>query len=113
MKTFCEIIEYTKNCKNLIRYIKQYGDNLEFETWIYSDTIKINDCFVLDTPDLYFAVMRYETLLIGETHYRFELHKESWIMRYPKHKKLFDILFAPRIFKTCATEYKKQRAKQK
>lgn len=113
MKIFREIIEYTKNCKNIIRQIKQYGDNLEFESWIYSDTIKINDSFMLRTPNLYFVVMRYETLLVGETRFRFELHNESWVMHYPKHRKLFDILFAPRIFKTCATEYKKQRAKQK
>ncbi len=113
MKIICEIIEYRKNCKNIIRQIKQHGDDLKFETWIYSDTIKINDRFMLDTPDLYFAVMQYETLLVGETRFRFELHRESDIMRYPNHRKLFDILFAPRIFKTCATEYKKQRAKQK
>ena len=62
MKIFCEIIEYSKNCKNIIRQIKQHGDNLEFETWIYSDTIKINDCFMLTTPDLHFAAIRNNRL---------------------------------------------------
>jgi len=113
MKILCEIREYTKNCKNIIRQIKKYGDDLEFETWIYSGTIKINDCFTLDTPDLYFAVIRYETILVGETRFRFELHNASKLMGFPKHKRLFNILFAPTIYRTCAKKYKNQRAKQK
>lgn len=113
MNIFSEIIEYTKNCKNLICQIHKYGNNLQFESWFYSDTIKINDSFTLRTPDIYFVVIQYETILVGETHYRFELHNESWVMRYPKHRKLFDILFAPTIFKICAKKYNKQRTKQK
>ena len=109
MSVFCEIIEYWLNCKNIIRQISACGDNLEFETWIYHDTIKINDQFRLRTTDLYFDVVKYETLLVGETRYRFTLHRESEIMRYPKHRKLFDIIFAPTIFKVCAKQYKKQK----
>lgn len=95
-------------CKQIIRYINEYGDNLEFETWIYSDTIKIADIFMLQTPDLYFEVMQYETLLVGATRYRFTLHRESETVHHPKHKKLFDHLFAPIIFNKCVTRYKHQ-----
>jgi hypothetical protein len=112
MTIFHELTEYISNCKNIIHHLKKHGDNLEFETWIYSGTIKINDAFTLNSPDLYFEVIKYETLLVGETRYRFVLHRESKLMAYPKHRKLFDVLFAPIIFNTCAKKYKKQE-KQK
>lgn len=112
MTIFNEFIEYFSNYRNILKQIAQYGDNLEFETWIYSGTIKINDAFTLNSPDLYFEVIKYETLLVGETRYRFVLHRESKLMAYPKHRKLFDVLFAPIIFNTCAKKYKKQE-KQK
>ena len=106
MTVFSEIIEYFSNCRNILKQIAQYGDNLKFETWIYSDTIKINDQFMLKTPDMYFEVIKYNVLLLGETRYRFTLHRESKIMRYPKHNKLFDRLFAPTIFRACNKKYK-------
>ncbi len=106
MNTINEIIEYICNCQEILRQIKKYGDNLEFETWIYSDTIKINDQFVLESPDLYFDVVKNNVLLIGETRYRFTLHRESRFMRYPAHRKLFNKLFAPTIFKACEKRYK-------
>ena len=112
MTIFYELTEYISNCKNIVRHLKKHGDNLEFETWIYSGTIKINDAFTLKSPDLYFEVIKYETLLVGETRYRFVLHRESKLMSYPKHRKLFDVLFAPIIFNKCAKKYKKQE-KQK
>ncbi|MBR4507052.1 MAG: hypothetical protein IKP24_00800 [Alphaproteobacteria bacterium] len=107
-----ELIEYISSCKNILCQIRQHGDNLEFETWIYSGTIKINDQFMLKTPDLYFEVLKYNVLLVGETRYRFSLHRESDIMRYPKHPKLFDRIFAPTIFRACNKKYK-EREKQK
>ncbi len=111
MAIFHEVIEYISNCKNILRQISVYGDNLEFETWIYSDIIKINDEFSLRTPDIYFDVVKYETLL-GDTPYRFVLHNESELMPYPKNRKLFNRIFAPIIFRACAKRYKK-REKQK
>lgn len=112
MKIINELIEYISSCKKIIRQINQHGDKLEFETWIYSDTIKINDTFTLKTPEIYFEVIKYNVLLVGETRYRFTLHRESEIMRYPKHRKLFDKLCAQTIFTACAKKYKK-REKQK
>lgn len=101
-----EFIEYFSNCRNILHQIEQYGNNLQFETWIYSDTIKINDQFMLKTPELCFEVIKYETLLVGETRYRFVLHTESELMRHPKNNKLFDRIFAPTIFKACNKRYK-------
>ena len=112
MTVFSELIEYFSNCKNILHQIKQYGDNLKFETWIYSDTIKINDIFMLETPNIYFEVVKYNILLVGETRYRFTLHRESEIMRYPKNNTLFNRMFAPIIFKACNKKYK-EREKQK
>lgn len=106
MTVFNELIEYFSNCKNILRQIEKYGSNLEFETWIYSGTIKINDQFMLKTPDLYFEVIKYNVLLVGETRYRFVLHRESDVMRFPKRRKLFDRIFAQTIFKACNKKYK-------
>ena len=108
MTIFNELIEYFSNYKNILRQIAKYGSNLKFETWIYSDTIKINDQFMLETPDLYFEVVKYNVLLVGETRYRFTLHRESKFMRYPKNNKLFSRLFAPTIFKACNKKYKER-----
>ena len=112
MNIFREIIEYYFNCKNILRQISQHGDNLEFETWIHHDTIKINDQFMLRCPNIHFDVVKYETLLVGETRFRFTLHRESKLMRFPKNRKLFDRIFAPTIFNACKKKYK-QREKQK
>ena len=106
-----KIIEYISNCKNIIRQISIYGDNLKFETWIHRDTIKISDEYTLKTPNICFDVVKYTTML-GETPYRFTLHSESELMRYPQHRKLFNRLFAPIIFKKCRKRYK-QIGKQK
>jgi hypothetical protein len=106
MTIFNEFIEYFSNYRNILKQIAQYGDNLEFETWIYSGTIKINDQFMLKTPDIYFDVIKYNVLLVGETRYRFTLHRESEIMRYPKNRKLFDRIFAPGIFTACNKKFK-------
>ena len=106
MTIFHELTEYISNCKNIIHHLKKHGDNLEFETWIYSGTIKINDQFMLKTPDIYFDVIKYNVLLVGETRYRFTLHRESGIMRYPKNRKLFDRIFAPGIFTACNKKFK-------
>lgn len=112
MKILNEIKEYISSCQYILRQIKLYGDKLEFETWIYSGTIKINDTFALKTPELYFEVIKYNILLVGETRYRFSLHNESGKVQYPKNRKLFDVIFAPTIFKACDRKYKKQ-GKQK
>ena len=106
MKIVQELIEYISSCKKILHHIKQHGENLEFETWIYSDTIKINDTLTLKTPEIYFEVIKYNVLLVGETRYRFTLHRESEIMQYPKHRKLFDKLCAPTIFRACNKKYK-------
>lgn len=106
MNKLNEIIGYISDCHNILRQIKLYGKNLEFETWIYSGTIKINDQFTLKTPDIYFDVVKYNVILVGETRYRFTLHRKSEIMQHPKHRKLFDYICAPTIFKACTKKYK-------
>ena len=111
MKLFREILKYRSCCKNILRQIKTSGDNLEFEQWIHSGTIHVNDEFTCITPDIHFDVMKYYVWW-AESEYRFVLHNESAIMRYPEHPKLFNILFAPTIFKACAKKYKQQE-KQK
>lgn len=107
MNIINEILEYVLNCKNILRQIKKYGDNLEFETWIHRGTIKINDEFTLKTPDIHFDIVKYDVLLVGATRYRFTLHHESKFMSYPKHRKLFDVLFGPTIFRACINKYNK------
>lgn len=107
-----EILEYISNCKTILHHIQKYGDNLEFETWIHHDTIKINDEFRLKTPDLYFDIVKNNILLVGEKRYRFTLHRESELMSYPKHRKLFSVLFGPTIFRACMKKYQ-EREKQK
>ena len=112
MNIFREITEYYFDCKKILHQISEHGDNLEFETWIHHGTIKINDQFMLRCPDMHFNVVKYETLLVGETRFRFTLCRESELMRFPKHRKLFDRLFARIIFNACEKKYK-QREKQK
>lgn len=107
MNTIQEFIEYISNCHKILHQIKLHGDKLEFETWIYSGTIKINDQFALDSPDIYFDVAKNNVILVGETRYRFTLHRETEIMQTPKHKKLFNCIFAPTIFWACEKKYKK------
>ena len=111
MKTVNEIIKYYIDCKNILCQIKQYGENLEFETWTHSGIIHVNDAFELDTPNIHFEVMKYYVWW-ATTHYRFVLHNETKVMNYPKNAKLFDMLCAPIIFKACNRKYKKQ-GKQK
>jgi len=111
MKSFRKILEYCSNCKNILRQIKKYGNNLKFEQWIHSGTIHVNDEFTLDGPDVHFDVIKYYVWW-AESRYRFVLHTETAIMQYPTNRKLFNRLFAPIIFNACAKKYKKQE-KQK
>ena len=106
MSMFCELVEHIKGCRGILRQISKYGDNLYFEPWIYNSVyhIKICDEFKLTTPDVSFGVVKYERL--GKTPYRFTLCSETQIIQYPRHKMLFDLLFAPIIFNACAKKYK-------
>jgi len=108
MSLFCELLEYHANCNQILCHIKRHGPELQFESWFYGgDKFKINNEFVLRTPELYFEIVKYNVLLVGETRYRFTLHRETDMMSYPKNRKLFNVLFAPIIFKTCMNQYKK------
>lgn len=95
-----DIIQDMKTCQDILNQISSYGDNLEFETWIYSDTIKISDSFVLRTPNIYFEVVKHS--LLSKTPYSFSMYDTSLSI---KHKKLFNRICAPTIFKACAKHY--------
>lgn len=99
-----ELTKYISNCKHILRQISMHGDNLRFETWIHRGTIKVSDEYTLETPDIYFDVAKYKHF--GETPYRFTLHRESVFMQYPKHRKVFNRIFAPIIFRACDKKYK-------
>ena len=100
-----KIINSISNGKYIIKYIRLHSSNLYFDTWIYSDTLKISDRYILRTPDVYFEVIKYHVL--SDTKYRFNLIGQSKIIEDPKHATLFNYFAAPSIFRACAKEYKK------
>lgn len=105
MIIFKELIQYISYYQYILRQISIYGDKLEFETWIYSDKIKINDEFSLRTPEIYFEVAKYNVPL-NATKYKFNICKGPLFIKHIIHRKLFDYLFAPTIFKACKKKYK-------
>ena len=111
MIIFKELTQFISIYKYIFHQISDYGSNLEFETWIYSDKIKINDEFSLHTPDIYFEVVRYN-IPLNATKYKFNIYTGPMFIKCITHRKLFDYLFTPAIFKVCEKKYK-EMGKQK
>lgn len=108
MNILQEFFTYAHSYRNIKRQIKLYGDTLYYEPWFYGNdetNLKISDSFSLQTPDIYFDAVKYN-VAISSTKYRFTLHDQSMLAPYPQHTKLFNILFAPLIFRQCMNRYK-------
>ena len=104
MNIFHEIKNYISEIKHLSRQIDSHKNKLEFETWIYSDTIKINESFILQTADISIEVLHY---YVWWAHTRFRIVSYNpRTMQTIQHRKLFNRIAARIIFNKCLDAYK-------
>ena len=105
MNIFYEIKNYISEIKHMSRQIDSHKNKLEFETWIYSDTIHISDSFRLNTTDMYIEVMKY---YVWWAHTRFRIISYNpRTMQTIQHRKLFNRIAARIIFNKCLDAYNK------
>ena len=104
MNIFHEIKNYISEIKHMSRQIDSHKNELRFETWIYSDTIKINESFILQTADISIEVMKY---YVWWAHTRFRIVSYNpRTMQTIQHRKLFNRITARIIFNKCLDAYK-------